>query len=117
MSTVFQALSDPVRRSILDRLRHDGPLSVTDVADPLSMTRQGATKHLDVLIDSGLVEVRREGRRRMHRLNAVPLEEVQAWLAPYAAEWDRRLERLRAHVEPDDRSRADDPTLRREDPR
>jgi DNA-binding transcriptional ArsR family regulator len=99
MNVVFDALADPTRRAILDRLREDGPLSVTELADPLAMTRQGVTKHLDVLVESGLVRQRRQGRRRMHELDPQPLTSVQDWLAPYAAEWDRRLERLRRHVE------------------
>lgn len=99
MITVFEALADPTRRSILERLRQDGPLSVGEVAGPLDMTRQGATKHLDVLVAGGLVRVQREGRRRMHELEPAPLKEVQDWLAPYAAEWDRRLERLARHLE------------------
>lgn len=99
MSTVFEALADPTRRRILDTLREQGALSVNEVARPLTMTRQGATKHLDVLIASGLVRVRREGRQRMHELDPAPLTKVEDWLAPYAAEWDRRLERLRRHVD------------------
>lgn len=97
--TVFEALSDPTRRRILDRLRSSGPLSVTEVADPLPMSRQAVTKHLDALEATGLVRSRRRGRRRMHELDPGPLREVQAWLAPYAEAWDRRLERLRRHVE------------------
>lgn len=102
MSSVYEALADPTRRRILDRLRHDGPLSVTEVAEPLTMTRQGATKHLDVLAECGLIRVRREGRHRMHELDPRPLREVEDWLAPYAAEWERRLERLERHLEPGD---------------
>lgn len=98
MNTVFEAVADPTRRQILDRLRAEGPLSVTEVAAPLDMTRQGATKHLDVLAESGLVRVRREGRRRLHELDPEPLKSVEDWLAPYAAEWDRRLARLRRHL-------------------
>jgi DNA-binding transcriptional ArsR family regulator len=99
MRAVFNALADPTRRRILDRLRLHGALSVSEVAEPLEMTRQGATKHLNMLVDVGLVRVRREGRRRMHELDPVPLVEVRDWLAPYEAEWDRRLERLRRHVD------------------
>lgn len=97
--TTFEALADPTRRHILDRLRRDGPLSVTDVAEPLDMSRQAATKHLDALVDSRLVRVRWQGRFRMHELEAEPLTEVRDWLAPYAAEWVERLQRLRLHVD------------------
>lgn len=102
MNSVFEVLADPTRRDILDRLRAEGPLSVTEVAEPLRMTRQGATKHLDLLVDSGLVRVRRDGRHRMHALDPRPLAAIQDWLAPYAAEWDRRLERLEDYLERSD---------------
>jgi DNA-binding transcriptional ArsR family regulator len=97
--TVFDALADPTRRALLDRLRLHGPLSVNELAGPLDMTRQGATKHLDALVESGLVHVRWDGRRRMHELDPLPLAGVREWLAPYEAEWDRRLDRLRQHLD------------------
>lgn len=102
--TTYDALADPTRRAILDRLRTDGPLSLTEVAEPYEMTRQAVTKHLDALAESGLVIVRRRGRERLHELDVTPLMAVREWLEPYAREWDRRLERLRAHVETNERS-------------
>lgn len=96
--SVFEALADPTRRRILDRLRTAGPLSVNEVAEPFAISRQAVTKHLQVLEESGLVRSRREGRRRVHELDPRALGEVQRWLAPYAAEWDRRLERLGRHL-------------------
>lgn len=97
--TVFEALADPTRREILERLREHGPLSVTEVAAPLPMSRQAATRHLDRLSEAGLIRVRRQGRRRLHALEPGPLESVEEWLAPFAAEWDRRLERLERHLD------------------
>ncbi|NIP60422.1 MAG: metalloregulator ArsR/SmtB family transcription factor [Gemmatimonadetes bacterium] len=114
MTTVYEALADPTRRRILDRLRRDGSLSVTEVAEPLTMTRQGATKHLDVLTECGLVRVRWEGRHRMHELDPRPLREVEDWLAPYAEEWERRLQRLERHLESG--SSREDAIDRREEP-
>lgn len=99
MTTPFQALADPTRRDILERLRVYGPLSVTEVAEELPMTRQAVTKHLDALVTAGLVRAYRVGRQRLHELNSEPLRQLQEWLAPYAAEWDRRLERLHEHLE------------------
>lgn len=99
MSAAFLAIADPTRRQILERLRTQGSLSVTELTGPLSMSRQAVTKHLDVLENAGLLEHSRHGRERLHRLKAQPLEDVADWLAPYAAAWDRRLSRLRTHVD------------------
>ena len=96
---VFEALADPTRRALLDRLRDDGPCSLTVLADDQPMTRQAVVKHLDVLADAGLVTVWRQGRHRLHALRPEPLQAVDDWLAPYAAAWDERLARLTAHVE------------------
>ncbi len=63
------------------------------------MSRQAVTKHLNVLAEAGLVRVRREGRARVHEFDPEPLRELGSWLKPYAAEWDRRLERLERHLE------------------
>ncbi len=99
MPNAFLAISDPTRRHILERLRTQGSLSVTELSEPLSITRQAVTKHLDVLEGAGLLEHSWQGRRRLHRLKAEPLEDVADWLAPYAAAWDRRLSRLQTHLE------------------
>ena len=99
MESVFSAVADPTRRTILGRLRSLGPLSIKQLAEPLPITRQAVTKHLDILIASGLVEVRRVGRERLHFLNPTPLHEVEDWLKPYSEAWDRRLTRLQQHLE------------------
>ena len=99
--TPFEALADPTRRALLDRCAGGGALSLSQLAYQLPMTRQAVTKHLDALSDAGLVSVSRRGRERLHSLNAAPLREIDAWLAPYAAAWDQRLERLQAHLEED----------------
>ncbi len=99
MSAPFHALADPTRREILERLRTSGPLSVSEAAEGLPMTRQAVTKHLNALAAAGLIRIRKAGRERLHELDAEPLRELQDWLAPYEAEWDRRLERLQRHLE------------------
>ncbi|MEQ9401367.1 MAG: metalloregulator ArsR/SmtB family transcription factor [Longimicrobiales bacterium] len=110
MPDVFDALADPTRRTILDRLRAASSLSVSELSEPLAMSRQAVTKHLDVLEDAGLVQHRRVGRERRHRLVPEPLRDVDDWLAPYAAAWDHRLERLRRHLDetPHDEEREDE---------
>jgi len=102
MERVFQALSEPTRRALLERLRSEGALSLSELSAPLAMSRQAVTKHLEVLRSAGLIEIERRGRERIHTLNPEPLEAVNAWLEPYSAAWDRRLERLRRHLEEDD---------------
>ncbi|MCG8469993.1 MAG: metalloregulator ArsR/SmtB family transcription factor [Gemmatimonadetes bacterium] len=97
--TVFEAVADPTRRRLLELLRERGPMNLTRLAEGFSMSRQAVTKHLDALIAAGLVRARREGRVRVHELDAAPLRALDDWLAPYAAEWDRRLERLTHHLE------------------
>lgn len=95
---IFWAVADPTRRRLLDHLRSAGPLTIKELAAPLPMTRQAVTKHLDALAESGLVRAERRGRERVHRLAAEPLGEVDAWLAPYRAAWERRLARLKRHL-------------------
>ena len=99
MEAIFTAVADPTRRALLERLRTGGPLSLTKLAAPLSISRQAVTKHLRVLESSGLISARRVGRERIHRLEAAPLRQVERWLEPYEAFWDERLQRLRNHLE------------------
>jgi DNA-binding transcriptional ArsR family regulator len=99
MVDVFAAVADPTRREILERLRADGPQSVAQLSRPLPMSRQAVTKHLDLLTKAGLIEQEWRGRERFHRLHAQPLRRVEDWLAPYAADWDRRLARLEEHLD------------------
>ena len=102
MQAPFEAIADPTRRELLERLRAGGPLSVSDLAEGLPITRQATTKPLDALARAGLVRVRRAGRERLHELDAEPLRAIDDWLRPYAAAWDDALERLRRHVKEDD---------------
>lgn len=99
METLFSAVADSTRRSILERLRTQEPLSIKTLADPLPISRQAVTRHLDVLLDTGLVEMRWVGRERMHFLNPQPLQEIEDWLRPYSEAWDRRLTRLQRRLE------------------
>jgi len=98
MSDVFAAVADPTRRLLMERLRTAGPQSITALTDRLPMTRQAVTKHLGVLERAGLIVKRVRGRERLHELSGTPLREVSDWLAPYEAEWDERLARLREHL-------------------
>jgi DNA-binding transcriptional ArsR family regulator len=99
MDAVLNAVADPTRRMLLERLRASGPASISELGTGLPMTRQAVTKHLDVLRSAGLVRTRRDGRERLHELEPAPLRDVDDWLRPYAEAWDRRLDALRRHLE------------------
>jgi DNA-binding transcriptional ArsR family regulator len=96
--TAYAALSDPSRRQILDLLRA-GERSVNDLVARLRLSQPGVSKHLKVLRDAGLVEVRPDGRQRWYGLRAQPLAEVDEWLEPYRAHWSGRLDELERHLE------------------
>jgi DNA-binding transcriptional ArsR family regulator len=96
--TPYAALAEPHRRQILDLLR-DGERSVNDLTARLEMSQPGVSKHLRVLRQAGLVEVRPEGRTRWYCLRAQPLAEVDAWIEPYRAYWSGRLDDLQRHLE------------------
>jgi DNA-binding transcriptional ArsR family regulator len=98
MDAIFAAVADPTRRELLARLRAGDGLSIADLSRDLPMTRQAVTKHLDALRQAGLVRVRRQGRERLHDLDAAPLAAVDDWLRPYAEAWDQRIDRLRHHL-------------------
>jgi DNA-binding transcriptional ArsR family regulator len=96
--TAYAALADPSRRKILDLLL-GGERAVGDLVGPLAISQPGVSKHLRVLREAGLVEVRPEGKRRWYRLRSEPLAEVDAWLEPYRAQWNARLDALERHLE------------------
>jgi DNA-binding transcriptional ArsR family regulator len=96
--TAYAALAEPSRRQILDLLR-DGERSVKELVARLNLSQPGVSKHLRVLREAGLVQVRPEGRRRWYGLRAQPLAEVDQWLEPYRSHWTGRLDALERHLE------------------
>jgi DNA-binding transcriptional ArsR family regulator len=89
----FNAVAEPRRRQILDVLA-GGERSVSEVVATLDLGQPQVSKHLRVLREVGLVEVRDEGRQRIYRLNARPLEPIQAWLKEFEQAIDERYDRL-----------------------
>lgn len=98
MIATFELLAEPNRRRILDLLR-DGERPVGELVKRLSMSQPAVSKHLRVLRDSGLVDVRVDAQRRVYRLRPEPLREVDAWIEPYRQLWDQRLDRLERHLQ------------------
>jgi DNA-binding transcriptional ArsR family regulator len=101
MATTFDVLAEPTRRDILDLLRgHER--SVGELVDELALSQPGVSKHLRVLREAGLVEVRPAGQRRVYELRAEPLAEIDAWLRPYRRFWSSRLDALERHLDEED---------------
>ncbi|MBX3111441.1 MAG: helix-turn-helix transcriptional regulator [Fimbriimonadaceae bacterium] len=96
---VFAALGDGVRATIVERLAREGQVPATSLAEGLPVTRQAVAKHVLVLRASGLVSVRKDGRRQLVSLQPEKLDVAQEWLARRARMWDDRLAALRDLVE------------------
>jgi DNA-binding transcriptional ArsR family regulator len=95
---LFAALGDPTRLALLQRLS-DGPASISMLSDSTSMTRQGVTKHLQVLAGAGVIEGSRQGREHVWTLNPARLAEARRSLDLIGRGWDDALGRLKSHVE------------------
>jgi DNA-binding transcriptional ArsR family regulator len=97
LDVVFFALSDPVRRAILERL--DGQaLLVSEIAAPFGISLQAVSRHIQVLVRAGLVTQARSGRISRCSLDAEPLSEAAAWLNRYAKYWQGQFETLAQHL-------------------
>ena len=94
----FTVLAEPTRRRMLDLLL-DGPRPVGELAALLGLSQPGASKHLRVLREAGLVRVRQDAQRRWYELRPEPLTEIDAWLEPYRRFWSGRLDALERHLD------------------
>lgn len=93
LNQVFQALADPTRRAVLQRLAR-GPAPVKELAEPFRMALPSFTQHLDVLEQSGLVRSKKVGRVRTYRITPRRLENAEHWLSKQRRLWEQRPERL-----------------------
>jgi len=100
LDVTFHALSDPTRRGMIARLAL-GEKSIGELAEPFAMTFAGASKHVKVLEDAGLITRRKAGRTHLVSIDAKPLEEAERWLRQWEKFWNVRLDRLEALIERD----------------
>jgi DNA-binding transcriptional ArsR family regulator len=101
-AVLFAALGDQARLALLERLSDDGPASISVLADTLpAMTRQGVTKHLQVLAAAGIINGSRQGREHVWALDPARLAEARQCLDVIARGWDDALGRLKRYVEED----------------
>jgi DNA-binding transcriptional ArsR family regulator len=98
LDRTFFALSDPTRRSILERLAH-GPATIGELAEPFGLTLNGVKKHVGILETVDLVVTAKVGRARECRLGPAQLEDATGWIEDYRRAWERRLDRFGAHGE------------------
>ena len=97
---VFAALADPTRRRLLDRLREASGQTLSELCEGLQMSRQAVTKHLAILEAANLVASRRQGREKLHYLNAVPIQEIsERWIAQFQERQLAALSALKAALE------------------
>ncbi len=97
MDAVLQALSDASRRTVLDALR-DRPATVNELAALVPIARPGVSRHLRVLREAGLVEVRQEAQFRVYSLRPDPLAQVDEWLSHYRTLWESRMNALHTEI-------------------
>jgi DNA-binding transcriptional ArsR family regulator len=97
-TNALEVLAEPSRRQLLDLLR-DGEQSVGYLVGRMSLAQPSVSKHLRVLREAGLVDVRSDAQRRLYRIRPEPLVELDAWLAPYRALWNERLDLLERHLD------------------
>jgi DNA-binding transcriptional ArsR family regulator len=97
MDAVLQALADGSRRTVLEMLR-DHPATAGEIAQALPIARPGVSRHLRVLREAGLVDVRQDAQRRIYSLRPEAFIEVDEWLGEYRALWQNRLDALHTEV-------------------
>jgi len=97
MDALLRTLADESRRTVLEQLR-TRPATVNELAANLPIARPGVSRHLRVLREAGLVEVRHDAQRRIYSLRPEPLAELDTWLTPYRALWHERMTALHHEI-------------------
>lgn len=98
LDRAFFALADPTRRAIVGHLC-DGPKTVSELSEPFEMALPSLLRHVRVLEQSGLVSSEKTGRVRTCKIEPLALHATEAWIQRHIAAWEKRLDRLEAHIE------------------
>ena len=115
LDATFLALADPTRRAILARLSR-GEASVTELAEPFTISQPAISKHLKILERAGLITAGQDAQRRPRRLEGKPLAEASAWLERYRASWEASFARLDGVLEELHRQTSTSPRTRKRPP-
>lgn len=98
ITTTLNALAEPNRLNIVELLR-DGPLTVGEIAEQLSLLQPQTSKHLRVLSEAGFVEVQAIANRRIYKLRSEPFQALDTWLETYRSVWEERLDNLENYLQ------------------
>lgn len=98
LDRLFQALADPTRRAVVERLGY-GPVATSELAQPFAMALPSFLQHLDVLEKAGVVTSKKEGRVRTYRLTPRPLKVAEGWMGAQRKVWERRLDQFDKYVQ------------------
>jgi DNA-binding transcriptional ArsR family regulator len=90
---VFQAIADPTRREIINLIAHN-PLNLNSIADNFEVSRPAISQHIKILIECGLINIKKQGRERYCEVQAAPLNEVTDWVEQFHKMWSERFDRL-----------------------
>lgn len=93
VTQTFAALGDPTRSAIIARLA-EGETTLSDIAEPFSMSQTAVTKHVQILSKAGLVDVTKRGRTRFCKLNVAPMKQAEQWLETYQQFWSQNFASL-----------------------
>jgi DNA-binding transcriptional ArsR family regulator len=117
MESVFEIIAEPNRRAILGLLV-EAEQSVGEIERRLSLSQPAVSKHLRVLREAGFVEATVDAQRRLYRLRPEPLQEIDAWLAPFREFWSAHVDKLESYLDRMDQRRPGKKTpVRRRKPR
>jgi DNA-binding transcriptional ArsR family regulator len=94
---IFQAIADPTRREIINLLAHEA-LNLNSVAEHFEISRPAISKHIKILYECGLINIRQQGRERYCEAKLEKLGEVSDWVEPYRKMWTERLDRLETYL-------------------
>ena len=96
--SLFQALADPTRLRIVEAMKA-GECAVGDIVERMEIHQSGVSRHLRILSEAGIVQMRPDGQRRLYSLRREAFEQLDAWVAGYRRHWEARLDRFGAALE------------------
>src|SRR5271156_2636797 len=96
--SLFQALADPARLRIVEAMK-SGECAVGDIVDRMDIHQSGVSRHLRILAEAGIVQMRRDGQKHLYSLRKAAFDQLEAWVAGYRRHWEARLDRFGSAIE------------------